>query len=469
MFKKLLKRLIGVRNEEKLEAKTKIPASAEDIALETHYESFPLDINLGIDFGTAFTKVCFRDLGEEKSAIINFGANLEDATIPSVVCIDDEDRLFLSQHADIRQNGADTVPYLKMLLADLPLPVSLPHRILSESNYELKIEALSSWFLSRIFSMAQDWILENESDRCKGRAINWSANVCVPVEFIDSPMKRKFEEVSKIAWYWTETETTPATFTELVDAYSNAKRTIDQSKINCHVLEEVVAAVQSFINSRSATTGAYAFFDIGGGTVDSVTFKYVNRGNLNRINCLSAIVKPLGVSSISHRIAAANNFEPVEIEGHLIGNNPGNQIIDRYLEEQEIDVEIKKLVGEVLIYGSKKDTCNWQKEMENLPIFLAGGGSVSMWYRNAIESTYVDFNHENAGIPEYRVSEIPIPSDLDMYNLPKAEFRRFSVAYGLSIPFGEIQDVGLPSEFKDHSPSIAHIEVPPYSDTKELT
>ena len=58
----------------------------------------PLLINLGIDFGTMFTKVCFRDLGMEESQIITFGGNAtDDAMVPSVVRIEADGKLSLAR------------------------------------------------------------------------------------------------------------------------------------------------------------------------------------------------------------------------------------------------------------------------------------------------------------------------------------------------------------------------------------
>jgi hypothetical protein len=55
----------------------------------------------------------------------------------------------------------------------------------------------------------------------------------------------------------------------------------------------------------------------------------------------------------------------------------------------------------------------------------------------------------NAGIPPYELTEVPKPSDLEMDGLNVAEFRRFAIAYGLSVPFGEGPEIGLPSQFAE--------------------
>ena len=77
----------------------------------------PLLINLGIDFGTMFTKVCFRDVGMQESQIITFGGNTtEEAMVPSVVRIEADGKLSLAGKST--QSEGILVRFLKMGLTD---------------------------------------------------------------------------------------------------------------------------------------------------------------------------------------------------------------------------------------------------------------------------------------------------------------------------------------------------------------
>ena len=62
--------------------------------------------------------------------------------------------------------------------------------------------------------------------------------------------------------------------------------------------------------------------------------------------------------------------------------------------------------------------------------------------QTCIGSTYHELKHKNAGIPPYKLVEVPKPGDLTMTALHRDEFRRFAISYGLSIPFREGPDVG---------------------------
>lgn len=56
-----------------------------------------------------------------------------------------------------------------------------------------------------------------------------------------------------------------------------------------------------------------------------------------------------------------------------------------------------------------------------------------------------------------------------MNGLDEEDFGRFSVAYGLSVPFGEGPEIGLPSEFEDAKRPTAKkpTNVVDYLDSKE--
>src|SRR5690606_24408434 len=87
-----------------------------------------------------------------------------------------------------------------------------------------------------------------------------------------------------------------------------------------------------------------------------------------------------------------------------------------------------------------------RSDMRPLIIFVGGGGAVAKWYQHWILATYEDFQHANAGIPPYELTEVPKPTDLDLVGLSDSDFRRFAIAYGLSVPYGEGAEVSLPSQ-----------------------
>jgi hypothetical protein len=156
-------------------------------------------INLGIDFGTSFTKVCFRDVGTEESGVVAVGEHFQQAIVPSVVEIATTGRLYLGDDAN-RGNSRISIAYLKMRLAGTPIGDALPVFEGFDLNGSDNIRALAAWFLASVIVRSQEWMALHQSDRLKNRVPVWSANVGVPVEHYDSDALKTFEEVLSVAW-----------------------------------------------------------------------------------------------------------------------------------------------------------------------------------------------------------------------------------------------------------------------------
>lgn len=421
----------------------------------------PLSINLGIDFGTSFTKVCFRDLGSEVSGTVAVGKGGKEALVPSIVAIGSDGRLFLGDCVSGKQSAV-IVPYLKMRLAGGPIGERLPEFEGIDLNKAESVRALAAWFLASVIQRSQQWLAVHEADRLKNRLTVWSANVGVPVEHYDSHALTTFEEVLGVAWLWVKDDQVPKTLQQAQSSYGAAQQCLAAEVTDFHAVPEIAAAVQSFVMSREAVPGIYVYFDVGGGTVDGVAFNYLNFRGERRINFYSGKVEPLGVSAI----------------GTALGNGTTGEIDDVALEKllkscapstlAEFVQRIRRQVGYVIMTARQKDGRNWQEDafqsadyerkfigklttsrMRPLIVFMGGGGSNSAWYRQSIESTYKAFQHNNAGVPPYKLMEVPRPKDFIVPKGGGGEFIRFAISYGLSFPFGEGPDIGLPSQFDE--------------------
>lgn len=419
----------------------------------------PLAINLGIDFGTSFTKVCFRDLGGEVSGTVAAGKAGEEALVPSIVAIGSDGRLFLGDSVSGNQ-PAVLVPYLKMRLAGGPIGERVPEFEGIDLNKSESVRALAAWFLASVIQRSQQWLAVHEADRLKNRVPVWSANVGVPVEHYDSQALATFEEVLGVAWLWVKDDQVPKTFQQAMSSYEVTQPRLAAEVTDFHAVPEIAAAVQSFVMSREAVPGIYVYFDVGGGTVDGVAFNYLNFRGERRINFYSGKVEPLGVSAIGTALSKGTSAEIDAVTLEELLKSCAPSALAEFVQR------IRRLVGYVIMTARQKDGRNWQEDafqsadyerkfigklstsrMRPLVFFMGGGGSKSAWYRQSIESTYKAFQHNNAGVPPYKLLEVPRPKD---FMVPKGyadEFIRFAISYGLSFPFGEGPDIGLPSQF----------------------
>ena len=386
-------------------------------------------INLGIDFGTSYTKVCYRFPGFEESGIVTFnGTEVHQAINSSVVNEDFQNHLFLEN--DCSKVVKRKHKYLKMNLAHLS---NFDH------DEQIEISSLSSWYLAKIIVMSRQWIEEKEKDRLIGRKPTWSANIGVPVEHYDSTSLKDFKEVFAVAWQWSLNSFLPIDFDQIIINYKQTLQSIDFEIINCHPIPEIAGAIHSFTTSRESQPGVFVYFDIGAGTVDGVSFHYTQN-----INCYAGIVEELGVEVLEFN---------------------KNQT-----QRTSLKKSVQNLVAEVVMAVIQKDPKGPLREQVNLPVFVGGGGASRDWYREAIYSTYDDFQHKSVKIPRYELKQIPKPLDLEMHGLNDFDFARFSIAYGLSIPAGTLTNTHLPGSVKpaprNETPSGVSIPfgIPKYPD-----
>jgi hypothetical protein len=418
----------------------------------------PVALNLGIDFGTSFTKVCYRDVGTEESGVAAVGHGFKKALVPSVVAVSRTGHLYLGDNAKAPKSAV-LVPYLKMRLAGAPIGGTLPVIAKFDLNQPECTKVLAAWFLASVIVRSQEWIALHETDRLTNRKPVWSANIGVPVEHFDSMVLKTFEEVLGVAWLWVKEGQVPACLQDAMVGYGSTVSRLKEEVTDFHAVPEIAAAVQSFVMSREALPGIYVYFDIGGGTVDGVAFNYLNHGGDRKIHFYSGKVEPLGISAIAALIGEpASGVDAGKLESLL--RNCSQTTQDDFVKR------IRRVVGEVVMTAKQKDGRNWQedaiqstdyerkyigqlstKRMRPLIVFIGGGGSKSSWYSAAIASTYTAFQHHNAGVPPYKLLEVPRPKDFSMPKVGNDDFTRFAISYGLSVPYGEGPEIGLPSQF----------------------
>jgi len=259
---------------------------------------FPIiSINFGIDFGTSFTKVCFRDVGTEESGVVAFGER-SGHLLPTIVAINSSGKLLC---ADEEPRGGEItrIQYLKMRLAGASFGSPLPVIRGIDLNEPTVVRALSSWFLARVLQRSQQNMAKHERDRLKNRRPVWSANVGVPVEHCDSAAIEAFRQVLATACLWIKRDQVPSTVDELLPSYDRTLPELTAEIADFHAVPEIAAAVQSFVMSREAEPGIYIYFDIGGGTIDGMAFDFINDNGARRINFYSGKVAPLGLSALA--------------------------------------------------------------------------------------------------------------------------------------------------------------------------
>jgi hypothetical protein len=473
-----------------------------------------ISLNLGIDFGTQYTKVCVRDTDRDKSWVVIPGKPetcIEGSLIVSQVGIHPVNGGLLSgltqpewQHYLQKYPDLIIIDFIKMRLAHLDpgrearnwyssKPPTIHGVDLSKTQ---SFENICAFFLCQVIKRSKEWIYLDSADLLKGVEVDWSATVGVPVEYCDSPALARFHRVLCLAWHLSTRNISRVTLSAL-DQYLNKLRAdFNTSEMPCFTLPELAAAVYSYTFSREARRGTYIFFDIGGGTMEGAAFRFYSGDGKPKIDFLSGLVEPVGVNALAKRVAGKSNKLERKMEYSIIHNGPGiMDNIDKISLKYQRELVGRKRMGDYVAnkYGvtvgyvkSKLNPNNFnlystqvlilaqslihrqvatviricggklsKDEMKNIIIFLGGGGMVSSYYVDTIESTYDAFELKSTDMPRYQMQNVPVPSDFSMSGLESKHFHRFSIAYGLSLPDYDAPEFKLPTQIaKAPSPPI---------------
>jgi hypothetical protein len=434
-----------------------------------------LSINFGIDFGTAYTKICYRNLNIEQSGIVDFSTGTEHdwpfAMIPSEILLGAKGEIVAGEPRVLgRHKKYVKADAIKMRLADLDLHSSMEGFEFDPINGygDAKgIEFLATIFLGNVLISSRNWLLENRPDLFEGRVVVWSASVGVPVRIFDSPAIYRFHRVLADAWLLASDRTEP------IRRVEDARNFLDSMEeggsrnlADAHAYPEIAAAVLAFVSSPSAKDGHYLYFDIGGGTLDSVSFKLLREHGRKRVDFYMGEIQPLGVEAIMSRHTDVDS--KLLLRSMRTGSATG-KIGTRLREESRA---VMSQVARIVMGTKSKNPFEWTAGKVNpswytnyksgkprhgralLPLFIGGGGGNFKFYSNSIFDTFLARGLENHGIPKFTPAIVPDASDLDMESVPKDHFHRFAIAYGLSVDFGEAPAFKLPRQ-------IPEIKLPP--------
>jgi hypothetical protein len=301
----------------------------------------------------------------------------------------------------------------------------------------------------------------------------------VPVQYCDSPALECFRRALRVAVAWANAGTHP---TIPIEGLIESSRSLSgvEPDMECLVVEELGAAVRSFIASPQAPEGVYVLLDIGAGTLDGVAFRYVRLEGRPNLICHAAAVEPLGIAAVAERLAREAGVASRDMELRLNGSAAATDMPGL----DDVREEIRSLLVRILLEGKRKDHSGWSagidavgrawyrgtRDSTKFPLFVGGGGSLSDFYRHSMASTYSARRLADTNIKPYRLETVPVPRDLEMHGLLRQHFHRFAVAYGLSIPPGESGGLVLPSMVPpEPGRPRRRSDSPRYEDTKDLT
>lgn len=415
--------------------------------------------NIGLDFGTAFTKCVVRNLATEEAFVVPLG--LSPYFFPSeVLCGNGGFSI-----CDDPGCGAQPrrIKHLKMVLADAAIERSSSAWLADfarESSFlnagELKerSQLFTAYFLARVIQRAKSFILSQTPDFDEAAGDRCMVNMAVPVAHAqDTEIACSFERCLRCAWKLAREpnllQMPPHSIAEALRDFKDRGE-----DMGCYIYPEVSANVQSYIKSRAGADGLYLFADVGAGTVDLSAFIYYTHPTNDRpISYVSAGVVPVGSAQIeirsAQKLAGDNPDGLAELHEQIRAvkegkrNGDANMLAAMRAAEQEIGDEL--FVDAAPVLKSARDKIR-KPQWKTLKLLLGGGGADTPLYRSAVNRWFKQFS-------DFTPVQAPIPLPPDLRwpsSIPEANrtmlFRRFSVAYGLSFDRANLDDHRFPPD-----------------------
>lgn len=406
------------------------------------------EVVIGLDFGTAYTKVVIGDSALGRAFAVPFSdhVGLPAYLLPSRVWLDGE-QYTLYERGEARQR-------LKLNLIE------------QSRDAECCLDAAA--FLALVIRHARGWLFSTHAAIYKNTHLLWKLTLGLPAATYEhAATVDKFRDAAEAAWLIAsqrETEISRDMVLRVCEEVQRkrkgqARGTADSDEVVFDVIPELSAQIYGFLMSSKFDPKARNFFlmvDIGAGTVDSSVFKVVRDkrrkwefrffsnvvqfngvANLHdaRIQFLTNAFKEIGIvdqheSNLSAAAKSIDNingipdslndyFSGVEFSFYNNKYDPDYYFYNNKFKKQITDSTLR---GAQLFFDNKN-------VFKGMPLFLCGGGS-RMQFFNRLKSDLL--SHKNASWFKFVPQNLEVPSMLSAKGVRETDFDRLSVAFGLS-------------------------------------
>lgn len=373
-----------------------------------------IEIYVGIDFGTTFSKVSFQ-VGDKEGTTkysIRFARNgrEEDYCLPSVLGYDQKERcLVFNQHPE-QKDGLTPVRYFKYSMIEKGVPRDIAD--LEEGGAVNDPQRIcSAFYLGHLLRIVKKTILDHDAVKGRYRSIRWYVNMGVPISDFTAKPKPIYDEALNVAWQLSELDNLDKSCQiDFLDKFYNRWVSHLTWSDRLNTVPELYAEIIMFLQAKTTGSGFYGVIDIGGGTVDLAIFK--KRIDLYKqepeIYCVSQDVCPLGY-----------------------------EMYTRFLERGNADRRLGTSYAECL----EKARNNHRREMSRLfgekrrvQHFYMGGARNVPFYHNIINAT--DGRYVDAWIGYPGCEEKSILNFMKgMFNLEVSDNPRLVISQMLAQPF----------------------------------
>jgi hypothetical protein len=343
-------------------------------------------VRIGLDFGTAFTKVAIRAGADlvpvDWSAVTGDSSVAGRYVLPGFVR-----RTSNGEYCWRRCADGEIVGNLKLSVIEMAGSDECPTATLA---YLALVIRYTRAFLYRDPDVGRKLV---------GRSLRWELNIGCPTEPHERPeVIELLRRIARTAWRMASVD-------DLCEPNIAAAWRSDEADVGLEtepgVVPEFVAQIAGYLGSPQVSAGLHALIDIGAATLDVATFNVVLPNDLDsspRIPIFFSAVRPLGTHYLNYDRHSSLGIELAWDDAAPV--EPAADFAKRYGGRQdEVDAVDSQFMHRVttciatVIDGTRTNARGDPRSpawREGLPIFMTGGGSSCELYRRAVEAGQID-------------------------------------------------------------------------------
>lgn len=418
----------------------------------------PLFIQIGFDFGTAYSKCVCRDIITNK-AWIHLPSDVDDEELPFL--IHGTLQIENGQLKRLRKTSFQDnyVLYnLKQALEKVALqewedPLLDSYRIAigttDPKRLSSVVEACAVYFLAGALGDVRAKVRQRFNAFTELPDDYFAVNLAVPIADAQIPkINETYQRVLCKAWQLADTIPghPPIKLNELEGLLCCYDSTEHDA---CFIYPEVSANVQGFVRSRASSPGIYFFSDTGAGTVDQSIFIFERVNNKEFLTYLHGSVLPLGSSYIERYAAEmSGSVSYAQLEYWREEKERGSNV--PVLHKARTRVSKSLVQGTTATIALARKKLYLKDQMLGIRLIFGGGGNCSEPYESAVKCPFSGNLFRKSFTPD--VVGLPRPLDLEIDPGEEKWLPRLSVAYGLSFLKDELSRFIYPVNVKTPTP-----------------
>lgn len=392
------------------------------LALGDAPEGHPaIDVFIGIDFGTSYTKAAVGLMDAIFPVRWDGVHSAEDAlTLPTEYSVLENDRAVLGQHPNATRES---------VIVNLKHPFLMP-------AVSRRCTCEAAVFLALVIRYIRAWTYKEHGDLLRNRSVNWMVNLGTPSNGLeDSQLKVAYLRLAHLAWHLSVLDHVSGRLdSDSLEVLSWMNNQPESLADEPGLIPEFQAQIAGYVQSSQRMDGLHCLVDVGGGSLDVVTFSVIHRDGEDRFPIWAPDVKPLGVHMLlQNRFIGtmspdSTKIDPIacDLADAAFAQQTGIPELDVRSRDRLFEAEIEQLVRAVVARTKTKRYKLSPAWTNGLRVFIAGGGASLPQYRQPVD--------RGVGHVAHRVNMLDIPrhNKVAEHLFPPGTYHRISVACGLA-------------------------------------